>query len=262
MDSDPVIKQVKIIRVKNSKFIQMEDAIIDEEVLSIDANGKNAFKMVCSMTDVPDLAAGFLFTQGIVRAQDEINKIEWIQDKKTCSIKLEKNAAERLDQVKETGMIKGSSGGSLLQSDPDKTDVSRDDFSITPEQVMNLIDSHWKFSKRFHQTGALHSAGLCDTEGTLSYFEDIGRHNAVDKLAGSILMNDIDITDKIATVSCRMSLEIVGKIIQTGVPILISNAAPTLSAVKLADKAGLTIIGFARNKRFNIYTHGHRIKPI
>ena len=111
----------------------------------------------------------------------------------------------------------------------------------------------------FHKTGAVHSAGLCDPGSILSYYEDIGRHNAIDKLAGDILLNQINTHDKIATVSCRMSIEIIGKIIRTGIPIVISNAAPTLSAVHLAHRAGVTIVGFARNNRFNIYTHENRI---
>ena len=123
-----------------------------------------------------------------------------------------------------------------------------------------MIQLHWDHSELFHKTGAVHSAGLCNSSKILSYYEDIGRHNALDKLAGDVLLKEMDTRDKIATVSCRMSLEIIGKIIKTGIPIVISNAAPTLSAIKLADKAGLTLIGFARNNRFNVYTHEKRIQ--
>ena len=122
-----------------------------------------------------------------------------------------------------------------------------------------MIQLHRDHSELFQKTGAVHSAGLCDPSKVLYYYEDIGRHNALDKLAGDVLLKEIDTRDKIATVSCRMSVEIIGKIIKTGIPIVISNAAPTLWAVKLADKAGLTIVGFARNNRFNIYTHEKRI---
>lgn len=90
---------------------------------------------------------------------------------------------------------------------------------------------------------------------------DIGRHNALDKLAGDVLLREIPVGDKVATLSCRMSLEIIGKIIRTGIPVVISNAAPTLSAVRMARRAGLTVIGFARDNRFNIYSHDERICP-
>ena len=134
-----------------------------------------------------------------------------------------------------------------------------DALTINYVQVLSLIQQHFDHSELFHETGAVHSAGLCDPSTILSYYEDIGRHNALDKLAGDILLKGINTQNKIATVSCRMSLEIIGKIIKTGIPIVISNAAPTLSAVKLAHRAGLTVIGFARNNRFNVYTHEKRI---
>ncbi len=132
-------------------------------------------------------------------------------------------------------------------------------FRITGDQVLNLIDTHWERSAHFKETGALHSAGLCNPEGLTEYYEDIGRHNAVDKLAGSMVLNQTNPENKIVTVSCRMSQEIIGKIIKTRIPIIISNAAPTLSALKLATQADLTVIGFAREKRFNIYTHSYRV---
>ena len=130
---------------------------------------------------------------------------------------------------------------------------------ITYDQVLSLIRQHFDHSRLFQETGAVHSAGLCDPFTILSYYEDIGRHNALDKLAGDILLNNTKTHDKIATLSCRMSLEIIGKIVKTGIPIVISNAAPTLSAIRLARDAGLTVIGFARDNRFNIYTHAKRI---
>lgn len=261
MDNTHIIRQVDIIRIKDNNPIRMQDSIIDEDVLDIFINKEKAFQMVFSMTHTRALAAGFLFTQGIVQEKTDLEEINYVKEKKQCHITLTDRATQRLNDFKKGRQIKGSSGGTLLQNPADVLSSNfKDTLCITYNQVLSLIQLHWDQSELFHKTGAVHSAGLCNPSTILSYYEDIGRHNALDKLAGDILLKGIDTTDKIATVSCRMSLEIIGKIIKTGIPIVISNAAPTLSAVKLADRAGLTIIGFARNNRFNIYTHGNRIK--
>ena len=263
MDSEHIVKQVDITRIKDNKKILMKDDIIDEDILEIFINKKKAFQMVFSMTDAKALAAGFLFTQGIIEKKTEIKTIAFLKTKKQCHITLDTLAQERLIQFTNGLQIKGSSGGTLLQeqTEPFSSPLAQPEnlFTITYDQVLSLIQLHWDHSELFHKTGALHSAGLCTPLKMLAYYEDIGRHNALDKLAGDILLKGIETKDKVATISCRMSLEIIGKIIKTGIPIVISNAAPTLCAVKLADRAGLTIIGFARNNRFNIYTHEKRI---
>ena len=263
MDSENIVKQVDITRIKDKKKILMKDDIIDENILEIFINGGKTFQMVFSMTDTKALAAGFLFTQGVIHKKTDIKAIEFFRTKRQCHITLDEQAEKRLIQFTSSLQIKGSSGGTLLQeqTEPFSSKLAQPEnlFTITYDQVLSLIQLHWDHSELFHKTGALHSAGLCTPIKIISYYEDIGRHNALDKLAGNILLNGIDTKDKVATISCRMSLEIIDKIIKTRIPIVISNAAPTLCAVKLADKAGLTIIGFARNNRFNIYTHEKRI---
>ena len=260
MTYQPIIHDIDIIRIKNGQTIPMKDPIIDEDIFAIYINGKKTFEMIASMIHPLELTAGFLFTQGIVAAKEEIVDMTVSETQKSCHVRLRPTAIEQLTNFKRQRQVRGSSGGMLLQgNDLQTARISSPDITLTPEQIMNLISSHWKHSQLFHKTGAVHSAGLCRPDAILSYFEDIGRHNALDKLAGAVLLEDIDTTDKVATLSCRMSLEIIGKIIKTGIPVVISNAAPTLSAVKLAQKAGLTIIGFARENRFNIYTHKNRI---
>ena len=262
MDNAHIIKQVDITRIKDNKSIRTRDNIIDEDILEIRINGKKAFQIVFSMTHTKALAAGFLFTQGIVQEKTDILDLVFVEETKQCRVALRDSALKRLDELRTMGSIRGSSGGALLQN-PDRISIPgrTQDFSITYDQVSALIQMHWDHSELFHETGAVHSAGLCDPFHILAYYEDIGRHNALDKLAGDVLLKEISAGDKVATLSCRMSLEIIGKIIKTGIPIVISNAAPTLSAVRMADRAGLTVIGFARDNRFNIYTHEKRIVP-
>ncbi|MFH2091444.1 MAG: formate dehydrogenase accessory sulfurtransferase FdhD [Pseudomonadota bacterium] len=260
METDSIIKSIDIVQIKENKKAQIKDAVIDEDILTIIINKQKAFEMVFSMTHATALAAGFLFTQGIVINRTDILDTQWLPDKKECCLTLSAEALDRFKQFKKGSVIKGSSGGSLLLNPADGMTINpADSFSLSADQVLSLIHQHWESSKLFHKTGAVHSAGLCDADKMIDYYEDIGRHNAVDKLAGNILLNRTQTSNRVATLSCRMSLEIIGKIIKTRIPVVISNAAPTLSAVKLADKAGLTLIGFARNRQFNIYTHPFRV---
>lgn len=261
MDNAHIIRQVDILRIRDNIGFRTRDSIIDEDILEIIVNGEKTFQMVFSMTHTKALAAGFLFTQGIVREKSDILDLGFNEESKQCLVTLGAGAMKRLKEFKKQGQVTGSSGGALLQGVSDTIQANPAfDFSITFDQVLSLIRMHWDRSELFVETGAVHSAGLCDPFSILSYYEDIGRHNAIDKLAGDILLKETVTQDKIATLSCRMSLEIIGKIIKTAIPIVISNAAPTLSAVRLADRAGLTVIGFARDNRFNIYTHEKRIR--
>ena len=261
MDKKHIIKQIDIIRIKANKKILMKDNIIDEDILEIFVNKTKIFQIVFSMTHTKALVAGFLFTQGIIQKKTDIKEIKFIKEKKQCYVILNNMSQKRLDKFQENCQTKGSSGGILLQDNSDFLSLKfKNSLKITYDQVLSLIQTHWNYSDLFHKTGGVHSAGICNLSEILFYYEDISRHNALDKLAGDILLKGIDTSDKIATVSSRMSLEIIGKIIKTGISIIISNAAPTLSAVRLAHKKGLTIVGFARNNRFNIYTHEQRIQ--
>ncbi|HKK90637.1 MAG TPA: formate dehydrogenase accessory sulfurtransferase FdhD [Desulfobacteraceae bacterium] len=262
MADSSTARSIEITRVKGNTRQTITDKIIDEKILEILVNNERAFQMVVLMTHLKALAAGFLFTQGIVRKKSDITAITVDKEKSACRITLNNPALERLQRFHQKEQIKGSSGGILIQEQETRQRAKpASPLTISHEQVLSLMEQHRQSSELFLETGAVHSAALCDCSGTLLYREDIGRHNALDKLAGEILLEEINTSDKVATLSCRISIEIIGKIITTGVPVVITNAAPTLSATRLADQADVTLIGFARGNRFNIYTHGRRVVP-
>ena len=256
------VKEMDIIQVKNGVRLQKKDQVIKENILKVFINGKEYFKMVFTPKYPKELAAGYLFTQGIVQNRDDIESIEWNDERQECRLIIKEENLKRLTFFEKERKTKGSSGGMvILQQDTIAVSKNNNDnFTVTSEEVLSFIKAHYEHSELFIRTGAVHSCGICDKNGLLYYYEDIGRHNAVDKMAGDILLRQIDISNKIVTLSCRMSLEIVEKVIIAGVKIIISNAAPTMSALKLAEKAGLTVIGFARDNRFNIYTHDRRVE--
>ncbi len=132
---------------------------------------------------------------------------------------------------------------------------------FTASHLLNLINRLEDNSATFRLTGGVHSAALADNAEMLVMYEDIGRHNAVDKAMGYAFLNRISFDDKCIMLSGRISSEILIKAAHRGMPLVLSRSAPTLLAVELAEQLNITVVGFARGQRLNIYTHGERVMP-
>jgi len=130
---------------------------------------------------------------------------------------------------------------------------------ISTQEVFNLVSEFQRRSQVYRATGGVHSAALCDTKSILVFSEDIGRHNAIDKIIGECILNDISTDDHIVITSGRISSEILLKVAKRSIPIVISKSAPTNLGVRLADDLGVTLIGFVRGKRMNVYTNSWRV---
>jgi len=133
------------------------------------------------------------------------------------------------------------------------------DIEISAHELFALIDEFVQRSKVFKATGGVHSAVLCDAKDILVFSEDIGRHNAIDKIFGECILKDIPTEGCLAITSGRVSSEILLKVTRRNIPLLISKSAPTNLGVRLADDLGITLIGFARGRRINIYTNEWRV---
>ncbi len=130
---------------------------------------------------------------------------------------------------------------------------------VSAPEVFALVHEFAQHSQVFKATGGVHSAALCHTKGILVFSEDIGRHNAIDKVFGECIIRDIPTDDHMIVTSGRISSEIVLKIAKRNIPILISKSAPTSLGVRLADELGITLIGFVRGRRMNIYANRWRV---
>ena len=127
-------------------------------------------------------------------------------------------------------------------------------------RIRDLYHEFQKKSEGYKSTGGVHSAALADNSHILVFTEDIGRHNAVDKVIGYALLENIPFPGKIMLASGRLSSDIVSKCARCGIPVIVSRAAPTSLAVEIADASGLTLVGFVRGDRMNIYTGTQRIR--
>lgn len=217
-----------------------------------------------------ELAAGFLFTEGILRFSHQISGI------KHCG-KIGKEGFEntvRLDLIKDVKVdftrlqrhfytssscgVCGKSSIEALQTGVKKIESS---FKIKADLIHQLPETLQKSQTVFNETGGLHASALFDANGNLEIVrEDVGRHNALDKVIGAkFLEKEMPLSDKILLVSGRASFELVQKALMAGIPILAAVGSPSSLAVELAESFGLTLIGFVRDKRFNVYTGKERI---
>jgi len=267
------LRKVTVVRVGRTAQTGPEDVAAAEEPLDVRLQGQSFAIIMRTPGDDRALAAGFLYSERVVRNADDIGAVEHCrhpdQSKAhhVVNVFLRGNAAEEavrhLDQRRR--VVANSSCGVCgrtsiedLRSDiPPLTAGLRVDAAV----ISALPDALRERQATFEETGGLHGAGLFDSSGAfVASAEDVGRHNAVDKVIGGMLLQDrLPLPDSILMVSGRVSFEIVQKAWLAGVPVLAAVSAPTSLAIDLAREAGITLIGFVRNGGFNIYAHEVRI---
>ena len=223
----------------------------------------NKQEIVTAMTlgDMPDLlAVGYLLNQNMLKRDDIISEIDYDEDLQVVIVRTERktNYEKKMEKkIRTSGCAVGTVYGDIM-----------DDFSSVNLDKKTKIKTSWIYtiSKKVNtrpslylKAGALHGCVLCKDDSPLVYVEDVGRHNAVDKIAGWMFLNKEDANDKIFYTTGRLTSEMVIKTVQMGIPILISRSGFTESGVKLAKEAGLTLIGRAKGKRMIIANGVNRV---
>ncbi|CRG03243.1 formate dehydrogenase accessory protein [Streptococcus pneumoniae] len=154
----------------------------------------------------------------------------------------------------------GKSREFYFQNDAATAKTSLSKITITPQQVLNMMTRLQSASTIFKQTGGLHNAAISDGDTFFEHRQDIGRHNALDKLYGFCIQNHIPVRNKVLIFSGRISSEILIKAAKIGVGVILSKSAPTTLAIQLAHDLNITAVGFIRDGNFNVYSHPERIK--
>lgn len=216
------------------------DSVIEEYALIIRVNGELFRDTTCSPWDIKELVAGCLFTAGVVGSPHDLEDMEIDEEAGTANVRVSLAASSQVG------------GAPVIHPEAEPL--------LSAHKVSECIDFLEGNSRLFHRTGGVHSAVLVDRNGDLvAWFEDIGRHNALDKLAGWCFLNEENVSDKVLLFSGRIPREIIMRVISMGVPVVISPGAPTNLSIQLARDHGVTLIGFAKNGCFNVYTHVARI---
>jgi FdhD protein len=254
------IEKVSILKLTEESRNNIDDVVVREYPLTIILNNEELVTLLCTPKDLDYLAVGFLFSEGLLENKDEIKKIT--VDEQNGTVRVETDADRVLDNDRIFNRLVTSGcgrGASFLNSDIQDMAKVESATSVSVRQVLSLVKDFQYQSQVYRTTGGVHGAALCDTQSILVFSEDIGRHNAIDKIFGECVLKDIPTDDRLVITSGRISSEILLKVARRNVPVIISKSAPTDLGVKLASDLGITLLGFVRGKRINVYANDWRI---
>ena len=275
-------KPARVQRVEADQCGARDDLLAVEEPLEIrlrfEDQGQTVEQSISITMRTPghdnELAAGFLLTEGIVHSRQDLNSIEPGRtlpgDRENCNVvvvELDPDVEfdpSRLTRHFYTTSSCGVCGKASLEAlrVQQGPPIPQNRPLVAEEAIHKLSQSLRRGQSVFEQTGGLHAAGLFDSEGQLiGLYEDVGRHNAVDKLIGDqLLSKNVPLSDYLMMVSGRSSFEIMQKAMMAGIPMVAAVSAPSSLAVDLARQFGMTLMGFVRKGRFNIYTGNQRVR--
>jgi FdhD protein len=245
------------------------DLLAVEEPLEIRVDDEPLTVTMRTPGDDIDLAAGFLFTEGLLGGLDEVHEIRMC-DQNVAAVTVKPGRKLRYQQAGAARKFLTTSACGVCGKDSIEAirvrstfDVAADPVRVSPAVLAALPDRLQEAQRVFSRTGGLHAAGLFTADGTLLVLrEDVGRHNAVDKVAGWALRSGLlPLAGHILLVSGRASFELAQKAIMIGVPVLAAVSAPSSLAASLAEEGGLTLVGFLRGSTMNVYAGAQRVGP-
>lgn len=240
-------KEIKIKAVRSGAIVEKKDVVVVEKNVEMVLNGRTRISISISPEDLVAFTYGFLFTSGFITSKQDIKKININKSQSKIGVKL--------TNKRDLGHILslGSSGGRHIEFAMGK-EPFKEKLTLDFEKLFSLFGEFMNQSVIFSETGGVHSAAISDGVSIKFFSEDIGRHNAVDKVIGKAFLKKINFPSHFLFLSGRISSEIVKKSFNAGIRTIVSRSAPTSMAVSKAQKNNMTIIGFLRGDRFNIYT--------
>ena len=270
----PQSREITIINFNGATSSETRDCVALEEPLEIRLDATDGAARATRSLSITmrtpghdhELAAGFLFTEGLLHSASDITSISQDSDNESTvhladHVRVAWPTMERHFYATSSCGVCGKSSLDALEV-PGLQRIARDEFSFDVRLLAQLSDRLRAKQAVFDQTGGLHAAALFDGDGTLvDIREDVGRHNAVDKLLGAqFLHHATPLATRLLFLSGRASFELVQKALAAGIPMIAAVGAPSSLAVELAQRFDLTLVGFVRGERFNVYSGAWRLR--
>lgn len=250
--------QITTSQYKSNNWVEKINNIINEQAVILTVNDQPLLDFMCTPIDLDFLAIGFLFNEVLIETINDILSIHICDNYDQIDTWLNHNIDENFHWVRTSGCTGGYSSIDMTKEVSTQTVPEEEISSITPGCIISLIDQLFQSQSIYRDTGGIHTSAASDGMNILYSAEDIGRHNTLDKLAGRMLQNNHE-TPSVVLTTGRVSSDMMKKIIRMGFSIVISRTSPTTLSIQHAEKAGITLIGYARRDSFIVYTHPQRI---
>jgi FdhD protein len=233
----------------------VEGEVIEEVSLCLQVNGAPWFGMMCSPLMQRELAVGFLFNEGIINDRSVVAEVTLNQKESCAEVWLNFN----IDRPQAVSRTTGCGGGLTLAEEEGLLQPIESEVQLDPEVLFQNFKKLQLPNGLYSRARGVHAAGLARGDEMLVTVEDVGRHNALDKIAGYCLLNDIPTKDSILYSTGRISSEMLKKAVRMGCPIVASRTSPTSHSLAGAKKWGLTLVGYARLGSMRVYSHPERL---
>ncbi len=250
-------KAIHYERYEFSKWQPFDAETIVETPVSLTINGAAWLSFMCTPVDLEALAVGFLYDEGVIEAMNEVVDVRVCEHGDNVDVWLNRS----VEQPKSWRRTSGCTGGVTAVDLLARPEVAFEPNTprVGPEVIGRLVEMLFESQELYRETGGVHTSALSDGDRVLIAAEDIGRHNTLDKIAGLCLMKNIWPETRILITTGRISSEMLQKAARLQAPILISRTSPSSLSIEMAERYGITLIGYARRQRFNVYSNSQRV---
>lgn len=254
-------ESTNVINFRDGAYAEEEASIVREIPLAIFVCGREIISLLTIPDDLENLAVGFLYLEGLIQGIDEVRSIDFEEDRGVINVDMVHGEAVTEFLARKRTITSGCGKGTTFHNVLDTFSFLRIASGpvLAPDRIFALFRSLNERSLLYRETRCVHNVALCSNEEVLIFREDIGRHNALDKICGECLRTGIEPGDKVIVTTGRVTSEIVIKVGRMGVPIILSRSSPSSQALALADSAGITVVGRIRRGKFTVFTHPERI---
>src|SRR3990172_2731883 len=232
--------------------------VVNERPLTVNVNGKELVRFLCTPEKLTYLVVGFLYYEGIIRGIEDLVVVRVCEEEGVADVQIE----GELHLPEKRAITSGCGGGITYNIDFKAESLENEACEVTPEQLFDRMADLYEHAVKYKDTPGIHASSLAAPNELLAFAEDVGRHNTLDKLLGEALLRQLSGRARILLSSGRISSEMLLKAAKMRVPIVVSRTSPTTLAIDLAERLGMTVIGYLRRGSFILYIHGHRIQGL